>query len=126
MELRRSCAPDKQTMVESSFEVTKDSFHGSPVQCRRVMHKLRQFIHRKRDVRSSERQVLERAHDLPILRGVRVGTAINQLECVTCREWRGNRLGIKHVGLGEEISNVFLLRKKQTSYGVMSLDTKEE
>lgn len=72
-------------------------------------------VHSKSEVWLSERQVLQTANDTPIQSRIFKGSSIKSSERASGRHRGRNRLGRVHVGLFEQILNIFALREKTRS-----------
>jgi hypothetical protein len=64
---QRGASSDEHTQAARTMQITQDTFHSRPVSRSRSMQELTDFVDRKRDIRSSKGEVLERPNHTVII-----------------------------------------------------------
>ncbi len=87
---------------------------------------LAELIYRERDVWTGEGAILEGSHHLAILSRINKWLSIKVGQLGTCGTRGDRRFGTQHASSVKDISNVFSLRKVQTSRRTCDLNAEEK
>ena len=83
--------------MNSAFEIPKNPLNCRPISSGCAVHELREFVHYRRDIRSSERELLHRTNDLTVFSGISWKGPIMQLKGYSGGDRGGNCISTKHI-----------------------------
>ena len=83
--------------MNSAFEIPKNPLNYRLISSGWAVHELRELVHCKRDIRSSERKILHRTNDLTIFSGISWRGLIMQLKGHSGGDRGGNCISTKHI-----------------------------
>jgi hypothetical protein len=92
-----------QAMINGAFEVIEHSLGSSPMGCSGSVHKLKELVHSKRDIRSGECTVLQCTYQVFVLKGIlkRIISIFGELR--PCRKWSLGWFGSYQVDTVKEV-----------------------
>ena len=107
--LRSVC---KKPYIEGSraITITKQTFNRCPMVFGWHVHKLREFIHDKGDIRPSHLEILGATNHLTVHGGIDRHCTIISSQGSTHDKQCGDRFGVEHVMLAKKINNILWLR----------------
>lgn len=105
---------DVKSWTCSFFETLYHSFNLFPMLISWDMNKLRQFIDYIKDVRLCDGQILQFSKDLQVANGITMWRSVSHSKRYSGTHGSRNTFSIFHIQFGENIKNIFLLRKNGT------------
>ena len=100
----------KQAKMNSAFKIPKNPLNCRPMSNGQAVHELRELVHCKRYIKSSEGKVLYRSNDLTVFSGISWKGPIMQLKGHVGGNRGGNCISTKHIVFRQQVTNVFVLR----------------
>ena len=82
--------------MNSAFEIPKNPLNYKPMSNGWAVHELRELVHCKRDIWSSEGEILHRTNDLTVYSGISWKDSIMQLKGHGGGDRGGNCISTKH------------------------------
>lgn len=102
----------KNTIIKSTFQMVQNKFNSNPMKLGWFMHRLSQLVDKKRNVRPSQKKMLEISYNSAILNKVSRRRSIIKLQKILSGKKSFYFLGTIHLGACQQVTNIFLLGQK--------------
>jgi hypothetical protein len=113
------------TKVSSCFDVPQDSLDELKMSFPGVVHEQTHLLHRMREVRARQCQVLQRTSEAAVLARIDDGEPIGAGQFCLGVEGSGNGVAVAHVGTLQKLKSVLVLRQEQPLRCAVDIDAEE-